>query len=326
MLKYGNRIVMQDKTKIAIFTGLQWLGGFIWLALKVAGRAARRFNEEESTEAAAAIAYYTLFSLFPFLLLLLAVASSVLKNQELQASILDAVGDFLPTSQELVRNNIEQVLRLRSTVGAVGMIGLLWSATAVFSVLTHNISQAWCQARPRNYVKLKLMALTMVGSMVALLVLSQVLLTTQNLLIHFDVPGWGAVSIDESVLNRQFFLKWGSQISIFLAFWLMYWWGPNIKVRWLEALWGAVVATFGWELLKRVFIWYLASGFARQRLVYGSLGAVVALMLWVYLSSLVILFGAHISAAIGYYRMQKEQAAAPPQTGADALGNPARGN
>jgi membrane protein len=72
-----------------------------------------------------------------------------------------------------------------------------------------------------------------------------------------------------------------------------------------------LVATIGWELVKAAFAWYLSSGLARHHLVYGSLGAVVALMLWIYLSSLIILFGAHIGAAIGQRRQAGENRGAP---------------
>jgi membrane protein len=272
-------------------------------AWSVLTQAVKRYSEVQASEAAAAVAYYTLFSLFPLLLFLVAIASSVLDNPEIQAQILDSIGELLPTSQELVQNNIEQALRVRGTVGTVGMIGLLWSATAVFSILTQNISEAWNDAQPRNFLKLRLMALTIVGSMVALLIMAQTFSTIVKLFSQLDIPVWGTVPIDETFFRRHVLL-WGPRFIIFVAFWLMYWWGPNTRVRWQEAAWGAGTTTVAWELLKTVFAWYIASGFARQQLVYGSLGAVVALMLWIFLSAQIILFGAHISAAIGYKRQR----------------------
>ena len=67
---------------------------------------------------------------------------------------------------------------------------------------------------------------------------------------------------------------------------------------WKAALWGAVFATIAWQLAARGFTWYLSSGLARYRIIYGSLGSVVILMLWIYLSAIVTLLGAHLSAVV----------------------------
>ena len=69
----------------------------------------------------------------------------------------------------------------------------------------------------------------------------------------------------------------------------------------------ALVAASAWEVTKSAFGWFLSSGLVRHQLVYGSLGTVVALMLWIYLSSLITLFGAHLSAAITHHNRMKEQ-------------------
>jgi membrane protein len=89
-------------------------------------------------------------------------------------------------------------------------------------------------------------------------------------------------------------------LFIFLLYLSLYRWVPNTDVRWFEAFWGAVVSALGWVLATRAFTWYLSSGIAQYELVYGSLGAVVVLLFWIYLSSLITLFGAHLSAAVAH--------------------------
>lgn len=272
-------------------------------------RAIRRFNEVQASKAAAAMTYYTLFSLFPLLLFLVAVSSSVLKSADIQAKILEFTAEVFPTSYNLVESNIEQVLRLRGAVSVAGMVGLLWSATAVFSALMQNVNEAWHSAKPRNFFKNRLMALVIVAAMVGLVLVSLFFTTITNLFSRFDVALWNEL-VNHNSFRWRVFSNWGPMFSIFLAFLVLYWWGPNTKVRWQEAAWGALVAATGWELVKGAFGWYISSRFARHQLVYGSLGAVIALMLWIYLSNLIILFGAHISAAIGYYRQLND---APPE-------------
>ncbi len=95
-------------------------------------------------------------------------------------------------------------------------------------------------------------------------------------------------------------------LFILLMFYGLYRWIPNREVPWKVAFWGALVAAGGSELATNLFSWYLSSGFAGYSLVYGSLGAIVAFMFWVYLLSQIALFGAHLSAAIGYGARRRE--------------------
>jgi membrane protein len=109
----------------------------------------------------------------------------------------------------------------------------------------------------------------------------------------------------------------------FLLILALYRWVPNTRVRTFEAFWGALPAAVATQATTAGFTWYLSSGLASYQFVYGPLGAVVALMVWIYLNSLIILFGAHLSAAIGHRRRPRDFLSAdgdgPPQ---DDLGRP----
>jgi membrane protein len=276
-------------------------------ALSIVIDAVRSFNRAHAAEGAAAIAYYALFSLFPLLFFVVAIGSSVLISQAVQQQILDFVTESLPTARELVQRNMEHMLEIRGTIGLLGMIGLAWSATAVFNALAHNINRAWREADRHNFLRGRLMALVIAGSLIGLLlVLSMFLTTAFNLLPQLTVPILGDISIYRTLLWRILtrLIPWLLMYGIFL---FLYWWVPNTKVYWSEANWGALLATAAWEVNRAGFIWYLNSGLARYQLVYGSLGAIVALILWIYLSSLIILFGAHLSAAIAYHKRPKTE-------------------
>jgi membrane protein len=98
------------------------------------------------------------------------------------------------------------------------------------------------------------------------------------------------------------------RLLVFLALLGLYRWVPNTQVRWTEAFWGALIATPAGEIVTNGFAWYLSTGLARFELVYGSLGTVVVLMLWIYIDALVVLFGAHISAAgARFYRVRASE-------------------
>ena len=135
------------------------------------------------------MAYYTLFSLFPLLLALVAAGSFLLDRQHVFQQVIDLVTQAFPISQNLLEENLRQVLRLRGAVGLIGLGGALWSATGAFTVLTRNINRAWRKAPPRGFLQSRLVALGMMGSLAVLLVISLLLSTALNVLSRFQVPG-----------------------------------------------------------------------------------------------------------------------------------------
>jgi membrane protein len=267
--------------------------------LGVTTSAVNNFIAANAADAASSIAYYALFSLFPLLLFLIAVGSSVLKSAKVQEQVLLFAREAFPPAQELVAQNIRQILELRSTVGIVALVGLLWAATGVFTVLARHINRAWHAAETRNFLEGRLIALAMVGVLMALLFLSLVASTVFSILAQFNIgiPFLGGTSLYGTVSWRLLAALVPGLLT-FVMFLGLYRWTPNTRVEWREATWGALVATIGWEITKFGFGWYIRSGLTTFDLAYGSLGAVVVLMLWIYLSSLIVLFGAHLSAAI----------------------------
>ncbi len=255
------------------------------------------FIETRAMESAASMAYYALFSAFPLLIFLVGFVSSVLKDEPVQQLALDAVQQYLPIALDLVKGNIEHAVSISGTVQIIGTIGLLWAATGVFTALTHSIDRAWHTARERNFVFGRLVALAMVASLTGLLIVWVLFTTAFNLLPWFEIPIFGDIIVYQTY-------AWGiaSQtipwFVIFVLFVNVYRWVPNTKVRWREAMVGAAVAAVGWELTNSAFSWYLSSAWARYQLIYGSLGTVVALMLWVYVINAIMLFGVHLSATI----------------------------
>ena len=239
--------------------------------------------------------------MFPLLVFFVGTATSYLEDEAVKQFIFELVETNLPASfQDLIKGNIDQALSARGRVQIVGIIGLLWAASGVFTGLTHSLDRAWHTARERNFIFGRLIGLGMIGAITTGLVVIWFLSTTLlNLLPLLEVRLWNG----ESVQVYDTYL-WGASskfipwLVIFFAFVNLYKWVPNTKVRWREALWGAAVAALGWELAQRGFSWYLTSGWARYQLVYGSLGAVIAFMLWLYVNGLIVLYGAHLSASI----------------------------
>lgn len=270
-------------------------------SLGVVCDAIQHFGDTRAAEAAASITFYAIFSLFPLLLALIVGGSFVLQSEKVQQQVLGVVAEFFPVAQQLIERNIQGVLEMRGSVGIIALIGLVWSGTGVLTVLSRNINRAWPQAKPRNFVQDRLMALGLVSILAVLLVISSVSNTVFNVLARFSIPIGRGVSMNETPL-WTIFLGSAPRLLVFFALWGLYRWMPNTKVRWSEAFWGALVATPAGEIATDGFSWYLSSGIVHYELVYGSLGTVVALMLWIYIGFTITLFGAHLSAAVARHK------------------------
>ncbi len=273
-------------------------------ALDIFRIAGRNFGKERAPEAAASMAYFTLFSLFPLIIVIISFASIILKSQFIQGQILEFVIRFLPVTPDLIINNIENVLDKRGTVGVLATLGLAWSATSMFNVLALNIDRAWPEDKAHNIIERRFIGFVILIGVAILLVvfwffrtLLEVDLITHILSLFqipiFETTIWGVITLIGPVFFR------------FLMFWILYQWIPKASVRPREALWGAVFTTVMTELLTIVMNWYLGSQGMRYELIYGSLGSIIALLLWIYFASFIIFFGAHLSSAVAKTKRKK---------------------
>jgi membrane protein len=264
--------------------------------LQVLDTTAITFTKSRATQAAASLAYYTFFSIFPLLLVFILGGSYFLDRQNVYLRVTQAVQNILPISQQFIATNLQQVLKQRTAVGIFVLVSLLWSASSVFNNLAYDINMAWPEARARNFWQTRLIGLDMIAGLTGLLILSIVLESVSNWVSRASSGNrWAVVS------------QLGSWIAVFLLYMAMYRWVPTVSVPWYASFWGALVASIGWKAASTGFAWYLASGFARYQLVYGSLGAIVAFLFLIYIIALITLFGAHLTAAIDHSRQERSR-------------------
>jgi membrane protein len=269
--------------------------------LNILKKALNTFSKTRASQAAASLAYYAFFSLFPLLLVLIAGGSYFLNSQQVYQDVTSFVQEAIPVSTQVIDENLQQVLNVRGTVGFVGLLTLLWSASSVFSNLAYNINLAWPGAPRRNFLEKRIVGLGMIAGLSGLLILSLSLDSITNLIPFLSI---NSASIPGLSLWR-FLSSLGSWLTIFLLFLALYGWVPTENVHWNATLWGALIASIAWKLATAGFSWYLSSGMSSYSLVYGSLGAIVALLFLIFIVSMITLFGAHLSAAIDYW--EKEQ-------------------
>ncbi len=259
----------------------------------------QRISETRVLEAAAAIAYYAIFSFFPLILFIIAFNSSFLQSAEVQEQILKFVQDNLPGSEDLVKGNIRHLIHSSGTVGIAGTVVLLWAATLVFAGFSQNINLAWTNSKTRHFLMERLVGLMMISVIIVFLIISLIFNTVSDILPMFFPKFLETYLPEVSRFQKMLidYLPIGLMLSLFV---ILYKYVPNVIVRWREALVGAIFSASALQFTKAGFIYYLSLGTGNYRLIYGSLGAVVAFMLWIYLSSCIILIGSHVSATVAH--------------------------
>jgi membrane protein len=261
--------------------------------------AIRTFSEARAAQAAAGVAFYAIFSLFPLLLVIIAVGSYFVDPEEVFHLVTGLVGEYFPTAIQLINANLYQVFHARGAFGIIALLALLWAASSVFTNLAYNINLAWTDARRRHFLHKRLVGLGMIVALSLMLVL------------FLGVNWVMSLEIVLNLINGSPIVKslWGhfstvaSWLTVFLLLFALYRLSPGSRSRWRAIFWGALVATLAWKATTAIFSWYLGTLVDSYRLVYGSLGAIVAFLLLVYILAFIALFGAHLAAAIDRNRL-----------------------
>lgn len=254
------------------------------------------FGKQGGARGAAGMAYYTLFSFFPLLIVLVTIVSYFMDSTEASARVTQMVISVIPVSQSFVEVNIARILIVRNSVGILSLLIFIWSGSNAFSMMVHHITKAWPEGERRPFFQKRLFGLAMVIILILLLFVLMLSSTVLNVLVRYreTIPGL-------DLLFNTWLWSLGAKVLYwavpFLFFYSLYRIIPMGRVPVKAAALSAVGITILWRLASMGFQWYLASGFARYDVIFGSLSAVVAILLWIYISTLILFFGAHVCAA-----------------------------
>jgi membrane protein len=257
------------------------------------------YNEIRRTRVfniAAGLSYYFLLSLFP-LLILLATILGYLPVPNLFNQAMDLAARIVPgDAMGLVQRILHSVLTPgRGKLLSFGIIGTLWAASGGFSAMIDALDIAYDARKSRPMLKQRLVAVGLTFLTGGLMSLSLVLT-----MIGSRAGIWigKLLHLSDAFQFSWPYIRWGIIIgSIVLAMELLYFIGPNIKQRLKDSLPGAVLGTALWILISAAVNAYV-SHFANYNKTYGTIGAVIALMLWLYVSSIAILIGAELNSEL----------------------------
>ena len=240
---------------------------------------------------AGAIAFYTLFSMFPLFLAIISVLGYVLPHPEAgQVKLAKDIAEVLPVSSGFVAEKMQEVVSARAIVGITSIFMLLWAATAVFGAIRKGVNAAWGIKKTRPFLKERLIDLALVlGASVLLLA---VLFSGPTLSVLQEIV---SVLAPESEFFGRFIWKLLAVLVYprlaFVTFLSLYTLLPNTEVR-LKDVWPvALLASLAFDAVNLAFAWYVNT-YSTYNFVYGSVGTILALLTWVYLSAIIVLFGA----------------------------------
>lgn len=294
------------KTEHFVRSAGSLLAGFF--IVRLITRTMREMSEDDATHMAAGVSYYALFSVFPLLLGFISLSTFALNAfvdpDRFRPGLTEFATSYLPGSEQLVMLNLDAAIELRGALGIFAIIGLLWSGSAVFGAITRAVNRAW-DTRDRPFYSSKPRQLLMgaaIGPMFLLSVGMATLARSASRLQDFGFPGH-----EFFVKNIAQALLQGSSLLLMLGLFLMiYKFLPNTRTYWKHIWPGALVAAILFEISKNIFIFYVKT-FATFENVYGSLAPVIALLLWSYISSLILILGAEISSEYGRMRQGVER-------------------
>lgn len=249
----------------------------------------KAYTDDNCTTIAAALSYYGLLSIFPLMLFLVAITSTFFAPDRVTRAVIGFFSSNIPVSARTLEIAIQQVIQARGVVTIVSAASFLWSAMGVFDMLQRGINRAFRVPRPRAKWRQTLVSMAMVAGVSVLFILSFALTTWLRVAFHYRLMMRTAPVID-LIADVAGFV-----ISV-IVFGLLYQYIPfGENVKWRDVFLGAVVAAALWEIAKMAFAWYITS-YAVLNLVYGPLGAVIAIMLWGYITAGILLFGAELTA------------------------------
>jgi len=267
--------------------------------------AGRMMLKYEVPRDAAGISYFSLVALLPSILVMIAVVDAFLGWMNLHDTVLKKTVDLFPVSSQFLSSTLNEITAPSQAV-VISCLGVvLWSASWIFTFMENGINQAWGVPNRRAFWHSRLLGIAFMilvgGSLLSSAAITAFISTVQA---RTDARIQASVAAHVFIGWFWYFILLGAGLLIaILVFALIFKLTPHYRVRWSEAFSGAAATTILWEIGSIIFL-KLVPFFNYQR-IYGRMGAVIALLVWVYTSNLIMLFGANFSAQLHRMTAQK---------------------
>lgn len=269
-----------------------------WVA--VLKRTVAGFRRDNLTDRAAALTYYTMLSIFPALIALVAIVGLAGQYPQTTNKLLEIVGQIGPASAvNTFRGPIESVVRNKGDAGillVVGLLGALWSASCYVGAFTRTTNSIYEIEEGRPFWKLRPLQLLLTLAMVVLVAIVGIAVVLTGPIAEAVAK---PIGLGGAAVTAWNIAKWPVLLAVvMLVLGVLYHWAPNVRqpaFRWITP--GSVLAVAVWILASAGFAVYVAN-FGSYDRTYGSLGGVVVLLVWLWISNIAVLLGAELNAEL----------------------------
>ncbi|MCX8582163.1 virulence factor BrkB family protein [Gilliamella sp. B3482] len=254
-----------------------------------------RINHDRLTSSSAELAYTTILALVPLITVVFSLLSAFPMFNEVSQSLKQLIySNLVPTASDTIQNYLEQFIANTKKMTFIGIIGLIITSLLLINSINNALNRIWQTKRKRSFM--------------------------YNLTMYWTILTLGPILVGSSVAVSSyiFSLKWLSNaasgdlllstlpfiISV-VGFWLLYSIIPTESIPFKEAAVGALVAAILFEIGKRAFALYVTS-FPTYQLIYGVVSSIPIMLVWIYCSWCIVLFGAEFAATLADYNKQQK--------------------
>ena len=257
-----------------------------------------QFKKNELTALGAQLSYYLILSFFPFLIVLIVLLNFTPLTE---AQTISQLAYILPDEVYQLTLTILDEIRsgLNATLLSVSSLATIWAASKGTSALIKGLNKAYQVTENRSFLRLRAMGITFTFALVFIIIFSLFFLVFGRL-IGLAISEY--LGFTEAFLSLWEYFRYGAPLLVlFFIFTLLFRLGPNCSLSFRDVYPGAIFSTLGWVLISFLFSFYVNNYGAFSRL-YGSIGAVIALLIWLNFSSLIVLLGGEINATRLWYK------------------------
>jgi len=271
------------------------LGGLtVW---RLGKRVYNEFDEDEVFTRAAALAFYFVSALVPMVFFLMAILGLLAQGHDLQSGLLGYAGRFMPPdAYTLMQKSLKEITTNSTGLKlAIGLVLALWSGAGGVSSIMDALNRCYHVKDSRPFWKQRLIAIALTIALSALTITALIII-----LYGGDIAGFvgNHTGLSTPIVMAWRIVQWPVALFfVVLAFALLYFWGPDTKQDWQWITPGSLVGVLLWigvSLIFRVYLHYFNS----YSKTYGSLGAVIILLYWLFISGLALLAGGEINSEI----------------------------
>jgi YihY family inner membrane protein len=248
------------------------------------------------------VAANAILSLFPFIVLLLTVSRSVFHSRAIEGVVADVMRSFLPTGQDFVIRNMQVLANPRKGTQIFSVVMLLVTSTGVFLPLEVALNSVWGVTKNRSYLHNQVVSLGLALAVGVLAMVSVASTAGQNTLLAWVFFGHTDNLIYQVASHGA--MRFFTLVASMLLFFLIYWVLPYRKIPARAVMPTAIVMGLLWQVAKYLYV--LALPRLDFQAVYGPFYISVGLMMWAFLSGLLLLAGAHFSATRYTLRLARE--------------------